>query len=780
MISISPRWAIGAWLVFVAACIAVITRTTFTTDISVFLPRSPTPEQQLLVEQLREGVVSRLVLIGIAGASPEALAQASKRLAAQLRKQESFVSVDNGEDAVPAKDRDFLWRNRYLLSPAVTPERFSAAGLRERLEEHLRLLGSPAGMLVRRILPNDPSGELLLLVERLGARARPATRGGVWFSPDGARALLVAQTRAAGYDIDAQERALAMIRGAFAQAASGSDAKLLLAGPGVVSVGTRASIRGDAWRFSLIATALIAAMLLALYRSPRVLVLGLLPVASGALAGVAAVSLGFGAVHGITLGFGVTLIGEGVDYAIYLFTQTAPGIAPHRALDRIWPTLRLGVLTSICGFSAMLFSGFTGLAQLGMFSIIGLVVAAAVTRWVLPALLPPAFTGPAVAIFGPGVMAAVRHAPALRYPLLFAVALAAAVLAAQRDTLWNEDLASLSPVSRPDHLLDQQLRRDIGAPDVRYLVVISAPDEEVALQAAETVGATLRRASQMGLLEGFESPADYLPSRQAQRARQAALPAPAVLRANLQQALRGLPYRHQVFEPFLKDAAAAKNMPLVDRGSLQGTRLAVRLDTLLVKRERGWAAMLPLRGMNDAAGVARDISAPPGARAVLLDLKRESDQLYRTYRREALAYSLLGAAAIGVLLFASLRSARRVFDVFAPLAAAVMVTACVLVLSGYRLSIFHLVGLLLVVAVGSNYSLFFDRQAPSGGDRERTMVSLLFANLSTMIGFGLLAFSKVPVLHAIGLTVGIGAILALAFSAILSRGDAADRRAESQ
>ena len=60
------------------------------------------------------------------------------------------------------------------------------------------------------------------------------------------------------------------------------------------------------------------------------------------------------------------------------------------------------------------------------------------------------------------------------------------------------------------------------------------------------------------------------------------------------------------------------------------------------------------------------------------------------------------------------------------------------------------------------------------------MVSLLFANLSTMIGFGLLAFSKVPVLHAIGLTVGIGAILALAFSAILSRGDAADRRAESQ
>jgi predicted exporter len=771
MSSVTQRWALRGWLVFLLACATVISRTTFTTDVSAFLPRSPTPEQQVLVEQLREGVVSRLVLIGIEGALPEALAQASRRLAAELRKQQDFIAVDNGEDTGSARDRDFLWRNRYLLSSAVTPERFSAGALRESLEEHLRLLGSPAGMLVRRTLPSDPSGELLYLLERLEGQARPATRGGVWFSPDGARALLVAQTRAAGYDIDAQERALAMVRGAFAQAAVGSDVKLLLSGPGVISVGARASIKGDAWRFSLIATALISAMLLALYRSPRVLVLGLLPVVSGALAGVAAVSLGFGTVHGITLGFGVTLIGEGVDYAIYLFTQTAPGIAPQRALDRIWPTLRLGVLTSICGFSAMLFSGFTGLAQLGLFSITGLVVAAAVTRWVLPDLLPPAFTAPSVAIFGPGVMAAVRRAPLLRYPLLIVIALAAVVLAVQRDTLWSEDLASLSPVSRNDHLLDQQLRRDIGAPDIRYLVVISAPDEEVALQAAERVGATLRRASQMGLLEGYESPADYLPSRQAQRARQAALPAPAVLRANLQQALRGLPYRPQAFEPFLKDAAAAKSMPLVDRGSLQGTRLAVRLDTLLVKREHGWAAMLPLRGVNDAAGVARDISAPPGARAVLLDLKHESDQLYRTYRREALAYSLLGAAAIVVLLFASLRSARRVFDVLAPLAAAVMVTACALVMTGYQLSIFHLVGLLLVVAVGSNYSLFFDRQAPSGADRERTIVSLLFANVTTMIGFGLLAFSKMPVLHAIGLTVGLGAVLALVFSAILSRRD---------
>ena len=765
----AQRWCIAAWLALVAASIAVAARTTFTTDISAFLPRSPTPEQRILVEQLREGVVSRLMLIGIEGSAPHALARASRQMAAELRKHPAFVSVDNGDDAGSAGEREFLWRNRYLLSSAVTPERFSVRALRAGLEENLRLLGSPAGALVRRIVPGDPSGELLHILERFEGQARPASRDGVWFSRDGRRALLLAQTRAAGYDLDAQAQAQALVRAAFAQAGA-SEAKLLWSGPGVFSVSTRATIQNDALRFSLIATALIAGILLAVYRSPRVLGLGLLPIASGAVAGIAAVSLGFGAVHGVTLGFGVTLIGECVDYAIYLFTQAAPGIVPQRALDRIWPTLRLGVLTSICGFSAMLFSGFSGLAQLGLFSITGLVVAVAVTRWVLPALLPPGFAAPLVAAAGPWAMAVVRRAPALRYPLLLGVALLAVVLVAQRGPLWSDDLASLSPVPRADQMLDQQMRRDIGAPDVRFLVAIRAQDEQAALQASEAIGEALHKASLAGLLEGYDSPADYFPSRQAQRARQSALPPGAELRANLERALHGLPFRRQVFEPFLRDAAAAKSLPLIDRGSLQGTRFALRLDTLLVKREGGWMAMLPLRDVKDAASLARDLPAPPGAQVALLDLKHESDQLYRTYREEALMHSLLGALAIVVLLFASLRSPRRVFDVLAPLAAAVLVTTGVLVLAGQPLSIFHLVGLLLVVAVGSNYSLFFDRRA-DGSDRERTIVSLLFANVTAVIGFGLLAFSKVPVLHDIGVTVGMGTILALACSAILSRRD---------
>ena len=764
----AQRWALGAWLALLAASAVIVARTTISTDVSAFLPRSPTPEQQVLVEQLREGVVSRLALIALEGASPAALAQASKAMAAELRKDASFVSVENGDGSGDAADREFLWRHRYLLSSAVDAERFSAAGLRERLEETLRLLDSPAGALVRRIVANDPTGELLHILESLEAQSRPATREGVWFSRDGRRALLLAQTRAPGYDVGAQEGALARIVQAFSRAGT-DEVKLLVSGPGVFAARTRVAVRNDALRLSLIATALVAGLLLAVYRSGRLLALGLVPIASGALAGIAAVSLGFGSVHGITLGFGVTLIGEGVDYAIYLFTQAAGGGARHAALERIWPTLRLGVLTSICGFSAMLFSGFTGLAQLGLFSIVGLLVAVAVTRWVLPGMLPSTLAAPIVGAAGPWASAAARRASSLRYPVLILVAAIAVLLAARGERLWNEDLASLSPVPRADQALDEKMRADLGAPDVRFLVVIHAPDQEAALQASEAVGQGLRKASQAGMLEGYESPADFLPSRQTQEARRQALPEPAQLRANLEKAVAGLPFRGKVFEPFLADAAAARSAPPIGRSGMQGTRLALRVDSLLARRADGWAAMLPLRNVADAAGIARYLTAPPGAQAVLLDLKRESEQLYHSYRAQALAYSLLGAAAIGALLLASLRSLRSFFAVTAPLVAAVLVTTGALALAGESLSIFHLVGLLLVVAIGSNYSLLFDRQASSQSDRSRTLVSLLLANATTVIGFGLLSFSRVPVLHDIGVTVGLGTVLALVFSAILGR-----------
>jgi predicted exporter len=57
------------------------------------------------------------------------------------------------------------------------------------------------------------------------------------------------------------------------------------------------------------------------------------------------------------------------------------------------------------------------------------------------------------------------------------------------------------------------------------------------------------------------------------------------------------------------------------------------------------------------------------------------------------------------------------------------------------------------------------------GGEPLTLASLVIANASTVIGFGLLSFSQVPVLVALGTTVAPGAFLALLFAAVLAPPD---------
>ncbi|MCK9214059.1 MAG: MMPL family transporter, partial [Rhodoferax sp.] len=424
------RLAVALWLAFLLLCAGVIGRTSFTTDLSAFMPRTPTPEQQLLMDQLRDGLASRLILVGIEGADAPRRARLSKHIAQRLRTDAAFVTVNNGEPVNTERDRAFLFNNRYLLSPAVTPARFSAEGLHAALSESIDLLASPAGLLVKSMLPRDPTGEMVQLLEQLSSGTQPKLVEGAWASRDGARALLLMQTRAAGSDTDAQQSAMTAIRQAFEAAPEAHpDARLVMSGPGVFSVTSRETIKSQVSLLSLISIGLIAALLLLVYRSFTALALGFLPVISGALAGVAAVSLGFGSVHGITLGFGTALIGEAVDYSIYLFVQSEQGEAdPQHWIKRFWPTIRLGVLTSIAGFAALLLSGFPGLAQLGLYAIAGLVAAASVTRFVLPQLLPANFRIHDVTNVGRVLASLVQRAAALRWPAALLLLLACAVL----------------------------------------------------------------------------------------------------------------------------------------------------------------------------------------------------------------------------------------------------------------------------------------------------------------------------------------------------------------
>ena len=779
------RTAITIWLVLILASLVIISRSHFTADLSAFLPSTPTVEQQLLMDQLKDGLASRLILVGIEGADQTTHAEVSKAIAQTLRTNLAFVSVNNGEPITSERDQSYLFNNRYLLSPAVTPAHFSVDGLHTAISDSIDQLASPAGLLFKSLLPHDATGEMLQLLDQMNSGNRPQLIDGAWASRDGKTALLLIQTRALGSDTDAQKLAMQAIQAAFDNETMyrATQPKLLMTGPGVFSVVSRDTIKSQVRMIFVVSTLLIALLLLAVYRSLSALLLGFLPVATGILAGIASVSLGFGVVHGITLGFGTALIGEAVDYSIYLFMQSDHATDGKNEqnrktwLVRVWPTVRLGVLTSVFGFASLLLSGFPGLAQLGLYSMAGLIAAAVMTRYVLPHLLPANFQIRDVTNTGLTLSRYAALASHLRWPAVALLVASSAVVYQHRDHLWNNELAALSPVSATDQALDARLRAGMGAPDVRYVVVVSGDAQEAVLVATEKVSAALQILVEKGALTAFDSASHYLPSHATQRARQASLPVITELKSRLEHAIKDLPVRSQVFAPFLIDVEAARNQALLQRSDLEHTSMAMAVDAMLLQQGSRWSALIPLtapeNGNIDAAQVRAVLNQAQVPNAIFVDMKSESNRLYSSYMTEAIMLSLVGLLAIVILLLYVLRSLTRVIAVIAPLAAAVLTVTAGLALFGQQLIILHLIGLLLIVAIGSNYALFFNQPQHKDkgmhGISPRTYASLLLANVATVLGFGLLAFSSVPVLQAMGVTVAPGVILALIFSAVFAR-----------
>ena len=736
-------------------------------DLRRFLPTPRTPAQVLLVDELGEGPGSRVLLLALSGAAPEQLAGQSRALAAALAGQPQVALVANGDDAGLDAVPEDLRPYRYLLSAAPQAQSLDAEVLRTELEQRLQDLGSPAGDLVEPLLPSDPTLETLRLAGAWQPAHAPPRRHGVWFDRAGGQALLLVQTTAPGFDSAGQQAAVALIDAAFAATRpEGAQTRLEMSGPGAFAVAIRDRTEREMSWIGTVDTLGLLLLLGIAYRRWSTPLLGALPLASGGLAGLGAVALLFDGVHGITLAFGFTLIGVAQDYPIHFFSHLRPGQSPRTSVRALWPTLVTGVLATCIAYATFLFSGVQGLEQLAVFTIAGLGVAAASTRWLLPRLVTPATRDPAASPRLARLWDWLTRLPRPRRALAVLALLAAVVAVFAPGAFWQNDLSRLTPVPPADLQRDAQLRAELGAPDVRYMLAVQDVDVESVLYRSEALLPVLRRMQDQGVLAGYDLAARYLPSAALQRARQARLPDAAQLRAALAAALDGSPFLPDAFEPFVEDVARARAAPPLTADDLAGTPLELAVGGLLVRGDGHATALVSLTGLEDPQALA---AAVERSGAQLLDLKQASESLVAQWR-----VRLLGALAVAALLLAgvvalALRDRRRVLRVLAPMALTTLLILAVMRACGVELNLFHLVSLVLAAGLGLDYALFFDHAGDDRADQLRTLHAVIVCSLTTLLVFGLLALSSIPVLRAIGGTVALGVLFNFVLAVLVAR-----------
>ncbi|MFO1394645.1 MAG: MMPL family transporter [Steroidobacteraceae bacterium] len=757
---------LAGWLVVLMLLGAYVQQAlVVSSDLRLFLPEPRSAEQRLLLDEIGQGPASSLLIVSVSGAPPGTLAGVTSAMSASLRDDPVFRVVSNGnEDA--SRIPESLLPYRYLLTSSFDDRPLDAERLRQELRNRLMDLASPAAAMLEPWVRRDPTLEVLGLARSWQPETEPRRIDDAWFTSDGRTALLLAQTAGSGFDPGKQRAAIQALQAAFDAARGGSGARMTVTGAGAYSVMMEERTRRESTVIGVVDTLAMLALLVLAYRSGTAVALGTLPLLSGGVAGLAAVGAIYGAVHGITLAFGFTLIGVAQDYPIHLLSHRRRGTPPLTTARAIWPTLATGVASTCIAYLAFLFSGVNGLAQLAVFAISGLAVAGITTRLLLPRLMDE--DAPDCADT-PGLGRLWDWLESLPRPLWLAPALAVGcvgVLVAARGPMWEDDLGALTPVPRPLLELDARLRSELGAPDMRYLMVVVAPTAESALRRCEALAPRLAALVAEGRIAGYAEPARYLPSVATQQRRQAALPDPATLRADIHLATAGTPFRAGAFDEFLMEVEAARRLPALTPERLSGTPLEATVGALLRPSGDHWVALVTLRGVRDPAALEAVAAAES---AVLLDLKTASEQLVVAQRDRILVSLALAGVLLIAVVWIALRSGARALRVLQPMALSTLLVLALLHASGSAISLFGLIALVLAAGLGLDYALFFEHASGDRREQLRTLHAVIVCSISTFVVFAVLAASSLPVLRGIGITVTLGVVANFLLALLLTR-----------
>lgn len=754
------------WLfLLVSGIIYISTNLRLVSDLSQFIPAKQSSDANsqnfnLLLDEIEKGDAATLLLMEISAPIAEESASLSRLFRKQLQQSKEFSSVNNGSFAGVSEEIQNLFNYRFLFREG----KYDTDSLRYDLNKRLEELQLGMGMVLKNTLQHDPQNSFINYLTKFQQRGTPTRYLGVWFDKDKKNALLIARMKPGGFSMDKQAASLDLIQNQWLKIPGSGRAKLRISGPATFAVATKNEIQKTTNRLAIVAGLFMLLIFRAGYRSFRLFLIAGLPLASAIIGGLCITNIIFGNIHGITVAFGITILGVCLDYPVHLFSHLSRDASAKASLNSIWPTLRLGVVTTVLGYLAMLNTGFTGLSQLAIFSSSGLVIALLVTRWIVAGALPDKLKIMPVLSWIPEFKR--QRCSTYCRTVLVVTMLVISVYVFQfshKDSVWQQDIAALSPIPKEARKFDQYLRDSLGMPDVGYLFLIRDKDPEMVLQKTETIKAELMDLKVRGIAKNIFSVTDQLPSLKRQEQIQKKLPVGTDLRKALHLALQGMPFKKELFEPFITDVERSRTLTPLSISEMKAHELTAALTQDMFMREGQWVSIIRMAGVKDKDALQAWLTHRPHLKQYFMDIRNTSSSLVNDYRDVAIQRFILGVLLILSALVIFLQSIKKALLIFFPVMLALLFSITTQVMFGVSLSIFHVLALLLVAGIGLDYSLFFQRPWTSATEQKKHFHGIIISAASTIMAFAMLGLSGVPVMAAMGITVTLGIMASFVF-----------------
>lgn len=601
---------------------------------------------------------------------------------------------------------------------------------------------------------------------------------------DNVAAVVMAKGRESAFNPNAQlAQMTALTQGLDAVKQSYPDITVLKAGALFHALAATQTAKSEISILGLASLLGVIALVWLAFRSVMPLLLAIVTISSGLLLAVTFTLSVFGELHLLTLVFGTSLIGIAIDYSFHFYCERLSDTerSAKATVAYIFPTVTLAFITSALAYVGIGLAPFPGMQQVAIFCAAGLLGAYLTLILAYPLLAGshlPAGSRP-LALAGTYLACLTQLSKRFTTPLgmgMFALVILVWCLVGVTKLTVDDDIRHLqqSPasVTEPENQLRQLLS---GGTDNQFLLV-RAPSEEALLQQLERVSPMLDTAITNQELGNYVSLSRYLPSHRKQ---------------DTAYRLQGEIYQTQIdtvltslgldenLKPELQAAYLAAKTEYITPAAFFTLGAGKQLAPLwLAPNEANWPVSNGALNDDEAsaehgADQGADYGADYGAIILLGGIQQidtlkarfahdESVQLidkvadisavmghYRLLTLKLLALAL----GIALLLFSLNFGFKKAAVVVAVPALAALLTLATLGLTGSPLSLFHALALILVFGIGIDYSLFF---ASAQNHGKAVMMAVFMSACSTLLAFGLLAFSQTQAIHYFGLTLSLG------------------------
>ena len=499
-------------------------------------------------------------------------------------------------------------------------------------------------------------------------------------------------------------------------------------------------------------------LFVAVFRSLRPLLLSLASIACGLLAAALATTAIFGNIHIFTLVIGASLIGVSVDYSFHYLCDwqlDSGSWQPWKALRRILPAITMGLLTSCLAYLSLLLTPFRGLQQLAVFSSIGLL-----SSFLFVVLLYPVWISKA-SVWQPLTTDRLEnwrsrlHAVSTNR-MVWCVLLVFTCLALPFLTI-NDDVRQLQAM--PDTLVEesQVIAEVTGQSGVQEMLLVEGKDADEVLGRLETVSADLNRAITNNSLDRYLNVATFVPSlsRQKEDFR--------LVKESLYRPYGGELAGRLKLEPEIVNSESLKFSPLtIEQWLASPVSLGWR-NLWLGEIGQGVGALIPLSGIHNRATITAIAAQYKGV--VFISRASEVSELFGRYRVRISSLLVISYFVIFIWMLKRYGIALAGRILAAPMMGGAVALAALAAL-GLPLNLFGVLGLVLVLGIGIDYTIFLAECRTTSG---ATSLAITLSCTTTLLSFGLLSLSETAAIHCFGLVVLVGIFTAYLLSAVAYR-----------